>query len=100
MTKPNLRMDLALKHIWYVSFKPKKAFPGKRVHSRITATFTNEAEAKKFAKATVLDTTNVTAGTLNPYRPRRTVSAAQISEWLQEADDLDAPNSIGLSPTS
>jgi hypothetical protein len=80
--------------IWYVSFKPKKPLPGKRVHSRITVTFTSEAEAKKFARATMLHTTSVTAGTLNPHRPKRTVSTAQILEWLQEADGLYAAGSL------
>jgi hypothetical protein len=89
-------MAKQLKCIWYVSFKPTKPLPGKRVHSRITATFTSEAEAKKFARATMLDTTNVTAGTLNPHRPKRTVSTGQILEWLQEADDLDAAGSLGF----
>jgi hypothetical protein len=83
------------KHIWYVSFKPKKPLPGKRVHSRTTETFPNEADAKKFAKATMVETSNVTAGTLNPHHPKRTVSTTQICDWLYEADDLGMPDSHG-----
>jgi hypothetical protein len=79
------------KHTWYVSFKPKMPLPGKRHHSRATETFSNEADAKKFAKAKLVDTQNVSAGTLNPCLPKRTIAAAQILEWLQEADDPDAP---------
>jgi hypothetical protein len=84
------------KHTWYVSFKPKKSIPGKRVHSRTTETFPNEADAKKFAKATIVDTSNVTAGTLNPHWPKRTISTTQILGWLQEADDSDAPSTLGF----
>ena len=74
------------KHTWYVSFRPKKPPPGKRVLSRATETFPDEADAKKFAKEKAVDTPNVTAGTLNPHRPKRMISNAQLLEWLQEAE--------------
>jgi hypothetical protein len=38
----------------------------------------------------MFDTLNVTAGALNPHQPKRTVSAARLVEWLQEADTADA----------
>jgi len=41
---------------------------------------------KKFAKEKAVDTPNVTAGTLNPHRPKRMISNAQLLEWLQEAE--------------
>jgi hypothetical protein len=85
--EPRDSMAERSKHTWYVSFKPKKTIPGKRAHSRATETFPNETDAKRFAKAKMVDTPTVTAGTLNPHRPKRTVSAAQILEWLQEAND-------------
>jgi hypothetical protein len=89
--EPRGSMAERSKHTWYVSFKPEKPLPGKRGHSRATETFSNETDAKKFAKAKMVDTPNVTAGTLNPHRPKRTVAEAQVLEWLQEADDPDAP---------
>jgi hypothetical protein len=30
------------------------------------------------------ETLNVTAGTLNPYLPKRTIAATQMLEWLEE----------------
>ena len=74
------------KHTWYVSFRPKSPPPGKRVLSRATETFPDEAAAKKFAKEKAVDTPSVTAGTLNPHRPKRTISAAQLPEWLEQAE--------------
>jgi hypothetical protein len=66
---------------WYVSFELPR---GKRAFARATETFSNEREAKKFARAKLVDTPNVTAGTLNPHLPKRTIAATQILEWLEE----------------
>ena len=66
---------------WYVSFELPL---GKRNHARLTETFPNERDAKKFAIAKLVDTPNVTAGTLNPHLPKRTIAATQILEWLEE----------------
>jgi hypothetical protein len=68
---------------WYVSFE----LPGKRGLARATETFPNEREAKKFARAKLVDTPKVTAGTLNPHLPKRTIAARQILEWLEQADE-------------
>jgi hypothetical protein len=73
---------------WYVSFELPR---GKRTLARATETFSNEGEAKKFARAKLVDTPNVTAGTLNPHLPKRTVAATQIVQWLEQTDGLDAP---------
>jgi hypothetical protein len=67
---------------WYVSFELPPAV--KRGHGRATETFPNEREAKKFARAKLVDTINVSAGTLNPHLPKRTIASAQILEWLKE----------------
>jgi hypothetical protein len=66
---------------WYVSFELP---PGKRKRARATETFRSELEAKKFARAKLVDTLNVSAGTLNPHLPKRTIAAAQILERLEE----------------
>jgi len=69
---------------WYVSFDLP---PGRRGLARATETFPNEQEAKKFARAKVVDTSNVTAGTLNPHLPKRAIASRQILEWLEQADE-------------
>jgi hypothetical protein len=66
---------------WYVSFELPR---GNRKHPRGTETFRSEVEAKKFAQAKLAETQHVTAGTLNPHRPKRTIAEAQILEWLEE----------------
>jgi hypothetical protein len=73
---------------WYVSFdEPARR---KRTRARAAQTFPNELEAKKFARAKLVDTPNVSAGTLNPHLPKRTIAATQMLEWLEEPDDPDA----------
>jgi hypothetical protein len=74
---------------WYVSFELPR---GKRGLARATETFPNEREAKKFARAKLVDTPKVTAGTLNPHLPKRTIAATQIVQWLEQADEPDASN--------
>jgi hypothetical protein len=32
---------------------------------------------------------NISAGTLNPYLPKRTIAAAHMLEWLDEPDEDD-----------
>jgi hypothetical protein len=70
------------KGTWYVSFQPKKP----RAHARVTETFPNEQEAKKFARARLVDTPNVSAGTLNPHLPKRNGSKNRMKLiWLEPA---------------
>jgi hypothetical protein len=54
------------KGTWYVSFQRP---PGKWGHARATETFPNEFEAKKFARAKLVDTPNVSAGILDFTEP-------------------------------
>jgi hypothetical protein len=75
---------------WYVSFELPRGTRGKRTFARATETFPSEREAKDFARAKLVYTPNVTAGTLNPHLPKRTIAARQIFEWLEEPDDPDA----------
>ena len=65
---------------WYVSFE----LPREKRRRRATETFRSELEAKKFARAKLAETLNVTAGTLNPHLPKRTIAATQMLEWLEE----------------
>jgi hypothetical protein len=73
---------------WYVSFDVPR-----RKHSlaRATEIFPSEREAKNFARAKLVETPNVTAGTLNPHLPKRTIAAKQIVQWLEQTDGPDAP---------
>jgi hypothetical protein len=50
----------------------------------MTETFRNEHDAKEFAKTRLTDSSNVTAGTLNPLMPKRTISSKQVLDWLDE----------------
>jgi hypothetical protein len=69
---------------WYVSFELPWGKRGR--HARATETFPNEREAKKFARAKLAQTQHVSAGTLNPHLPKRTIASAQMLEWLHESD--------------
>jgi hypothetical protein len=68
---------------WYVSFELPR---GKRAHARATETLPNEREAKKFARAKLLDSPDVSAGTPNPHLPKRTIAATEMLEEPDEAD--------------
>jgi hypothetical protein len=77
-------MAIRSKHTWYVSFEAPPAPPGeKRAYSRTTRTFQNEVEAKEFAREKLQISRDVSAGTLNPYLPKRVITSAQIDEWLE-----------------
>ena len=71
---------------WYVSFELAQ---GKRAHARSTERFPNDREAKIFARAKLVRSPNVSAGTLNPRLPKRTIAATQMLEWLEELDEAD-----------
>ena len=71
---------------WYVSFELPR---GKRTLARATETFPNEREAKTFAKTKLVDTPNVTAGTLNPHLPKWTIAATLMLEWLEQPGEAD-----------
>jgi len=75
------------KGTWYVSFEPKERLPGERAFVRKTETFRNEQDAKAFAKAKLTDGSNINAGTLNPYQPKRIITSVQICDWLNEPGD-------------
>jgi hypothetical protein len=69
------------KDTWYVSFKLGAE---KRWHARATETFPSEREAKQFVRAKLAETENITAGTLNPHLPKRTIAATQMLKWIEE----------------
>jgi hypothetical protein len=75
------------KGTWYVSYEPKERPTGKYRPLRTADTFRTEQEAKAFARTKLADGLNINAGTLNPHSPKRTISSAQLLDWLDEPDD-------------
>jgi hypothetical protein len=76
MTKPD---------IWYVAFGPDRSTKidaRAAGQVRTTKTFKSEIDAKVFAREIVAKGWSATAGTLNPYQPKRTIAAAQIEDWI------------------
>ena len=70
-------------HVWYVAFRqPEKM---RSAYVRNSKTFRTEIEAKQFARERLEQGCDVSAGTLNPYRPKQSISLGQITGWL-EAD--------------
>ena len=71
---------------WFVSFRPKDADrrPEANGQRRMSETFATEAEAKAFAAERLADSTDITAGTLNPVTPKRTLGSAGIRAWLDD----------------
>jgi hypothetical protein len=70
-------------HIWYVSiYVPHQDKIGH--YSRRSRTFASESEAKQFAAAKIAAGADVSAGTLNPFAPKRVVGPSEIESWLSE----------------
>jgi hypothetical protein len=72
--------------IWYVAFGPDKTVKSDDRASgavRSTRTFKTEADAKAFAKEVLAKGWSATAGTLNPYQPKRVIGASQIEDWAE-----------------
>jgi hypothetical protein len=84
------RLNLIRKRLppktWFVSFRPNDAdrLPQANGQRRMSETFATEAEAKAFAAERLADSADITAGTLNPVVPKRTLGSAGIKAWLDE----------------
>lgn len=65
---------------WYVAFRQPNEAPG--VYVRNTRTFQTEIDAKQFAQERFSEGCDVSAGTINPYNPKKTVGPLQIQNWL------------------
>ncbi len=67
--------------IWYVAFRrPDHATV---VYGRNSKMFQTEIEAKQFARKRLEEGCDVSAGTVNPHRPRQTIGPLQILMWLE-----------------
>jgi hypothetical protein len=67
---------------WYVSCTVKP-HDGSRRYARKTRTFDSEEHAKLFAREIAADNLRPTAGTINPYSPKKIVSATAMANWLE-----------------
>lgn len=65
---------------WYIAFRQPNDVPG--VYVRNSRTFRTEDDAKEFARQRLGEGCDVTAGTINPHRPKRTIGLSQIADWL------------------
>ena len=73
---------------WYVTFEvPREGTLVKRRNPRLTKTFDTETEAKNFARIKCEEGLVVTAGTVIPHVPRRTIVSTNIHAWLDPAPD-------------
>jgi hypothetical protein len=63
---------------WFVSYKTRAGSH----HERMTRTFKSENEAKQFALRMLDEEKHPIAGTLNPCRPKRTISPFQVANWV------------------
>lgn len=76
-------------NIWYVSYRSNitpKRDDGVRRCVRATRKFKTEAEARQFAHEIIKNGWSAIAGTLNPYKPKKTVSSRQILDWIAGKD--------------
>jgi hypothetical protein len=74
---------------WYVSiYIPRQEKNGN--YTRRSRTFASESDAKQFAAAKIAAGAEVSAGTLNPFAPKRTVGPSEIESWLSEQTNKPA----------
>ena len=73
--------------VWYVSYRsnilPKHDGDEPRP-VRATRRFKTEAEAREFAKEIIGGGWSAIAGTINPHKPKKTVSSRAILAWIRE----------------
>lgn len=71
--------------IWYVSYRsnimPRRE-DEERKFARATRRFRTEAEAKQFAQEVIAKGWLAIAGTINPYKPKKTISSREILDWI------------------
>ena len=67
---------------WYISFEPAIR-ERDRIYRRETRTFPSEADAKAFARMILDRALRISAGTINPVKPKRVIGSKRgLFEWL------------------
>ena len=93
-----LSMSFEPRKTWYVSFelpKPKRRGAARR-SPRLSETFLTENEAKAFAREKYNQGLIVSAGTLNPHLPRRTIPSAVIHRWIEDVSECKGSGVLKL----
>jgi hypothetical protein len=90
-----------MEYTWYVSVEvPKNGSVLRRRSPRQSQSFKTEAEAKEFARSKYEAGLEVTAGTLNPLRPRIAISSGNIPLWLETGQHAIPPDQETASRTT
>ncbi|MBR0798912.1 hypothetical protein JQ615_26335 [Bradyrhizobium jicamae] len=79
------------KAIWYVSFALRAPDVAHQRSARKTRTFTTEYEARVFAHSLLDQTSDISAGTINPHSPRCVIAPKAIIGWV---GDVRSPKSL------
>jgi hypothetical protein len=77
-------MTKRVKNTWYVSYRRREPLAKQDYRPGVAEAFSTEMEAKNFARSKFGEVDNLTAGTLNPHRPKSVIGPAAIAEWLAE----------------
>lgn len=74
--------------IWYISYRSKigPQQENERPIVRATRRFKTEADAKQFAIEVIRDGWSAIAGTIDPHKPKRTISSRKILDWIAEEE--------------
>jgi len=78
---------LAEPDIWYVSYRSNilpKHDGDERKPVRAARRFKSEAEAREFALEIIGSGWSAIAGTINPHKPKKTISSRAILAWIKE----------------
>jgi len=75
-----------INNTWYVSFETRRNREAawKEQYQNKRVTFLNEIDAKEFARTKFAEGLNVSAGTINPHFPKRTIASTQFMNGLEQ----------------
>jgi len=77
-----LMPGLETKATWFVSFD---ASENAKQPTRKTRTFSNESDARQFARKMVAVGGVPMAGTINPHLPKRVIPSSMVVDWIEGA---------------
>jgi hypothetical protein len=92
------RIWAKMTYIWYVTFEvPKSSTLVPRRNPRLSKIFETEAEAKEFARLKVDAGLIVSAGTINPHRPRVGIPSEKIFAWFEASEGTGQSDENGAA---